>query len=181
MLVSLSYKVRHTNNNINYSTIHDEDTSNHNRNQHIFAVFWLSFGYAPLPTMRRARSVPAFAHSRLEGLDNWDMLDLMPLDDREAALQVYMFDFLQKSKMREETQRMISPQCLLRACRPRQQETARGELPLRRGLDTAACTNLAVCLLNPCFPFAGAVPFACVWRTCRFGLQCDTCRVRLRL
>jgi len=57
--------------------------------------------------MRRTRSVPAFAHSTLEGLDDWDMLDLMPLNDRETAVQNYMFLLLDRGILHGQEQRWI--------------------------------------------------------------------------
>ena len=48
--------------------------------------------------------MPAFVGSTLEGLDDWDMLDLMPMNAREEAVQRRMADLVAKGKGRGDEQ-----------------------------------------------------------------------------
>lgn len=57
--------------------------------------------------MRRTRSVPAFVCSTLEGPDDWDMLDLMPMNEREEAVQAHMARLLAKGKWRGDQERTV--------------------------------------------------------------------------
>ena len=56
--------------------------------------------------MRRTRSVPAFLGSTLVGLDDWDMMDLMPMNEKEEAVQMLLAKAFENGKGRVEAERI---------------------------------------------------------------------------